>query len=127
MRVGWTVFVPGDRSRPQALGEEGRRSITVLMGSALAFVVAGLVEGFVTGSPAIPVGIKVAIGVAVWITFLVWMLVLGRRAVADGWTGALEELRPTWAPIDPLAPVAAPAPPPAVPAALVGPSSSSPI
>lgn len=126
LRIGWTLFVPGDRSRPQALGEEGRRSVTVLMGAALGFLGAGLVEGFVTGSPAIPAGLKVAVGVVVCAAYLVWMLVLGRRAVAEGWTGALEELRPTWAPIDPLAPVVRPTRP-EVPAALATPASSSPM
>ena len=119
LRVGWTLFVPGDRSRPEAVGEEGRRSITIVMGTALAFVVAGLVEGFVTGSPALPAGVKIAIGVLVWLAFLAWILVRGRAAVAEGWTGSLEELRPTWVPIDPLAPVVTPSDRPVVPAALV--------
>ena len=122
LRIGWTLFVPGDRTRGQALGEEGRRSVTVVMGTALAFLVAGLVEGFVTGSPALPAAVKVAVGVVVWVAFLAWVLVGGRRAVAAGFTGALEELRPTWAPIDPLAPVT-PAPPQApTPSALTAPA-----
>ncbi len=120
LRVGWTLFVPGDRTRGQALGEEGRRSVTVVLGTTLAFVVAGLVEGFVTGSPALPAAVKVAVGVLVWAAFLAWVLVGGRRAVAEGWTGSLEELRPTWVPIDPLAPVTTPTASPEVPAALAG-------
>ncbi|QYG92530.1 stage II sporulation protein M [Iamia sp. SCSIO 61187] len=119
LRVGWTLFAPGDRSRPVALGEEGRRSVTIVLGTVMAFVVAGLVEGFVTGAPAIPPGLKIAIGVVVWLAFLVWILGRGRQAVAEGWTGALEELRPTWVPLDPLAPVTAPLRPPEVPAALL--------
>lgn len=118
LRVGWTLFAPGDRTRGQALGEEGRRSVTIVLGTALAFLVAGLVEGFVTGSPALPAGVKVAVGALVWVAFLLWVLVGGRRAVAEGWTGALEELRPTWVPLDPLAPVTAPPPAPDLPAAL---------
>jgi uncharacterized membrane protein SpoIIM required for sporulation len=119
LRVGWTVFAPGDRSRPVALGEEGRRSVTIVLGTSLAFVVAGLVEGFVTGAPAIPAGAKIALGVVVWLAFLAWILGRGRQAVAEGWTGALEELRPTWVPLDPLAPVSAPRRQPEVPAALL--------
>ncbi len=118
LRIGWTLFAPGDRTRGQALGEEGRRSVTVVLGTALAFLVAGLVEGFVTGSPVLPAGLKVAVGAAVWLAFLAWVLVGGRRAVADGWTGALEELRPTWAPIDPFAPVTGVVATPGLPSAL---------
>jgi uncharacterized membrane protein SpoIIM required for sporulation len=119
LRVGWAVFVPGDRSRPEALGDEGRRSVTIVLGTALAFLVAGLIEGFVTGSPAIPAGVKVLVGVVAWLAFLVWVLGRGRAAVAEGWTGALEELRPTWVPLDPLAPPAPERSAPAVPDALV--------
>jgi hypothetical protein len=93
--------------------------VTIVLGTALAFLVAGLVEGFVTGAPAIPPGAKIALGVVVWLAFLAWILGRGRQAVAEGWTGALEELRPTWVPLDPLAPVSAPRRPPEVPAALL--------
>jgi uncharacterized membrane protein SpoIIM required for sporulation len=104
MRVGWALFSPGDRSRSEAMGEEGRRSITIVLGTALAFVVAGTIEGFITGAPAIPAAVKVAIGVIVWIGFLTWTLGRGRQAVAAGWTGSLEELRPSYVAVDPLAP-----------------------
>lgn len=117
LRVGWSLFAPGDRSRPEALGDEGRRSVTIVLGTALAFVVAGLIEGFVTGSPAVPPALKVLVGVVAWAGFLAWTLGRGRQAVAEGWSGALEELRPTWAPVDPLAPVT-PARQPALPTAL---------
>jgi len=119
LRVGWTLFSPGDRSRPEALGDEGRRSVTIIMGTALAFLAAGLIEGFVTGAPAVPPALKVVIGVLAWLTFLLWVIRRGRQAVAEGWSGSLEELRPTWAPIDPLAPATSPAQAPEVPAALL--------
>lgn len=125
LRVGWTLFAPGDRSRPEALGDEGRRSVTIVLGTALAFLAAGLIEGFVTGSPALPAALKITVGVVAWLAYLAWILGRGRRAVAEGWTGALEELRPTWAPIDPLAPPTGPARPVEVPAALAGGATES--
>jgi hypothetical protein len=79
---------------------------------------AGLIEGFVTGAPAVPVALKAVVGIAAWVGFLAWALGRGRAAVAEGWTGALEELRPSWVPLDPLAPAAPSRPRPAVPAAL---------
>lgn len=103
IRVGWTLFSPGDRNRSEALGDEGRRSITIIMGGALAFVGAGIIEGFVTGAPAIPAAAKIAIGVAAWLGYLAWIFGRGRAAVAAGYSGSLEELRPTWTPVDPLA------------------------
>ncbi|MBI2708630.1 MAG: stage II sporulation protein M [Actinobacteria bacterium] len=106
MRVGWAVFAPGDRTRAEALGDEGRRSVTVVLGTALGFLGAGLIEGFVTGSPALPAGVKVAVGVLAVAAFLLWTLGRGRAAAAEGWTGSLEELRPSYIPVDPLAPPA---------------------
>lgn len=103
LRVGWSLFAPGERSRSQALAEEGRRSVTIILGGALAFVAAGLIEGFVTGAPAVPAALKVVIGVLAWLGYLAWIFGRGRVAVAAGYTGSLEELRPTWVPVDPLA------------------------
>lgn len=118
IRVGWALFAPGDRSRPRALGEEGRRSVVIILGTVIAFVLAGLIEGFVTGAPAVPPALKVVIGIVAWIGYLVWALGRGRQAVAEGWSGALEELRPTWVPVDPLAPVDTTTDEPELPAAL---------
>ena len=102
-RVGWAIFSPGDRSRSEALGDEGRRSVTIIMGGALAFIGAGTIEGFVTGAPALPAALKVVIGVTAWLGYLAWIFGRGRIAAAAGFTGSLEELRPTWVPSDPLA------------------------
>jgi uncharacterized membrane protein SpoIIM required for sporulation len=126
VRVGWALFSPGDRSRPQALGEEGRRSIVIVLGTALAFLAAGLIEGFVTGAPAVPPALKVVVGVVAWLAFLAWVLGRGRMAVAEGWTGALEELRPTYVPIDPLAPSVEATRPAEVPAVLRPDAASTP-
>ena len=51
LRLGWALIDPGDRTRGRALTEEGRRSVIVILGLVFAFVTAGLIEGFVTGSP----------------------------------------------------------------------------
>ncbi|MDY7102070.1 MAG: stage II sporulation protein M [Actinomycetota bacterium] len=90
LALGWAIVAPGDRSRADALAEAGRRSVTVIGGLALAFVVAGIIEGFVTPSP-LPTGVRVGIGVAVETAFLLYLFALGRRAAADGATGLLGE------------------------------------
>jgi hypothetical protein len=50
------------------------------------FLVSGLVEAFVTPSP-LPTWARIAVGVLVWAAFLAYVLVLGRRAVAEGEIG----------------------------------------
>jgi len=93
--LGWTIIAPGDRTRADALAEEGRRVIVVVLGLVLVFFAAALIEGFVTGAPLSTL-IRVGIGVASWLAFVLYAIVYGRRAAADGRTGLWGELRPGW-------------------------------
>lgn len=91
LQLGWTAIVPGDRSRPSALAEEGRRAAAVVLGLVAVFTVAGLIEGFVTGS-GLAVGLRVGLGIAVWTTFVTYIWTQGRLAESRGFTGALGEV-----------------------------------
>jgi len=82
LRLGWTLIDPGDRSRAEALTDEGRRSVVVVLGLLGAFGVAGLIEGFVTGSP-LPTWARVGIGVIVWAAFGTYVVRCGRAAEAE--------------------------------------------
>jgi len=90
LRLGWTLIDPGDRPRAAALAEEGRRAVVIVIGLALTFAVAGTIEGFVVRRPW-PTGVRVGIGALVEVAFLTYVVVLGRRAIARGLTGALGE------------------------------------
>lgn len=90
LAVGWAIIDPGDRSRGEALAAQGRRSAVIALGLALAFVVAGTIEGFVTPS-GLPTSMRVGIGVSVFLAFWTYVLVLGRRAASLGYTGAFGE------------------------------------
>jgi uncharacterized membrane protein SpoIIM required for sporulation len=81
LRLGWTLIDPGDRPRTQALTEEGRRSVVVVLGLIGAFAVAGLIEGFVTGSP-LPTWARVGVGFTVWAAFGAYVVRCGRAAEA---------------------------------------------
>ncbi len=88
MRLGWTIIDPGDRPRAPALVEEGRRAVALVMGTAAMLLVAGSIEGFVTGS-SLPTAVRVGIGVSVEVAFVTYAVVFGRRAKAEGVTGML--------------------------------------
>ena len=90
LRLGWAIIDPGDRPRRVALAEEGRRSVVLALGLALAFGVAGLIEGFVTGS-TLSTGLRVGIGVAAELAFVFYLVTFGRAAAAQGLTGGLGE------------------------------------
>jgi uncharacterized membrane protein SpoIIM required for sporulation len=90
LRLGWTVIAPGDRPRGEALAEEGRRSVVIVLGLMLCFIVAGIIEGFVTPSD-LPVFVRVAVGALVWVAFVFWVVTRGRDAVDRGLTGLFGE------------------------------------
>ncbi len=112
LALGWSWLVPGDRARLDALAEEGRRAVVVVLGLVAAFAVAGLIEGFVTGRPW-PTALRVGIGVAAWIAFGCYLAAQGRGAAAAGLTGTLgEEERPVVPPLELVGrPAGADAPP----------------
>ena len=92
LRLGWTLIDPGDRFRGEALTEEGRRAIAIVLGLVVVFSFAGTVEGFVTGS-SLPTWVRVSVGVILELAFVVYVVVRGRAGAAAGLTGAIGEDR----------------------------------
>jgi uncharacterized membrane protein SpoIIM required for sporulation len=82
MRIGWTIIAPGDRRRIDALRIESRRAGNVLVGLVAAFLLAALVEAFVTGQPW-PTSLRVGIGVVVFTAFWGWTFAYGWRTRDD--------------------------------------------
>jgi uncharacterized membrane protein SpoIIM required for sporulation len=78
MRMGWALVDPGRRTRSRALADEARLAVLIVLGSVPWFVLAGLVEGFLT--PQQP-GLLVAIVVGCGLAAAYWGLVVwrGRR------------------------------------------------
>lgn len=90
LHIFWAWVAPGRRSRGEALASAGRSLATIAIGLILALGLSGLVEGFVTAQPW-PWPVKIGIGTAALAVFLVYMLVVGRRAHRLGETGDLTE------------------------------------
>ncbi|MFD0572050.1 stage II sporulation protein M [Kitasatospora gansuensis] len=89
LRLGWTVIDPGPRPRATALAEEGRSVIGMAIGLTVVLFVSGLLEAFVTPS-GLPTWARIGIGALAELLFLLYALVLGRRAAATGDAGDLE-------------------------------------
>ncbi|MBV9284386.1 MAG: stage II sporulation protein M [Acidimicrobiia bacterium] len=90
LRLGWTLIDPGDRTRRDALADEGRRALAIVAGLVVVFLAAGTIEGFVTGS-SLPTWARVGIGALGETVLLSWLVIRGRAAAARGLTGALGE------------------------------------
>jgi len=90
LRLGWTVIDPGNRRRGQALAQEGRAMITITLGLIVVLGISGLIEAFVTPS-SLPTWARITIGAVAVSAFVGYALGLGRRAVAAGVTGDIQE------------------------------------
>jgi uncharacterized membrane protein SpoIIM required for sporulation len=90
LRLGWAIIAPGDRLRREALAEEGRRSVVIVLGLVAVFAIAGALEGYVTPAPW-PTWARVGTGALVWAVVCAYLVVYGRRAAAAGSTGALRD------------------------------------
>ncbi|MFI0710515.1 stage II sporulation protein M [Streptomyces inhibens] len=89
LRLGWTLIDPGPRTRRTALAQEGRSALGVAIGLAAVLFVSGALEGFVTPS-GLPTWARISIGIAAELAFLLYVYVLGGRAVRAGETGDVD-------------------------------------
>lgn len=72
LRIGWSIVDPGDRLRATALAEEARDAVLVVIGVIPAFLIAALIEGFVTGRTGMPI-LEIALGGAVAVAYVVFL------------------------------------------------------
>ena len=75
------VLIPGNRSRGQALRENGRRAIRLIAASTVLLLIAGTLEGFVSPIETWPLAWKLGVSAAT-VVFLVVYLLGGRTRVA---------------------------------------------
>ena len=78
LRLGWSLVEPGTATRGDALRREAVPALALVLGTAPWLVVAGIVEGFVTGSGTGLAGALV-VGLALGVLYWTLVLVLGRR------------------------------------------------
>ena len=77
LRLGWSIIDPGTRPRGEAIRQEARAAIEMILGTAPWLVLAGLVEGFVTPAGA---GLPTVLAVGFSLGAIFWGLVLWRGA-----------------------------------------------
>lgn len=80
LRIASAIVDPGTRERGQAMREEARAAVELVLGTAAWLVVAGLVEGFVTGTG---MGLSGALAVGFGLGAVFWGLVWWRGKPAE--------------------------------------------
>jgi uncharacterized membrane protein SpoIIM required for sporulation len=76
--MGYSLWCPGDRSRRLALRESAILAMKLAVGLIPAFIVAGLIEGFITPSQEISEPAKLGIGILAAAVFWAYWLLGGR-------------------------------------------------
>jgi uncharacterized membrane protein SpoIIM required for sporulation len=79
MMIGYSILVPGDLSRAEALKKSGVEAVKLVGGCAFLLVIAGIIEGFISPSQINP-AIKFGIGVSTGIAMYPYLLFAGRNA-----------------------------------------------
>jgi uncharacterized membrane protein SpoIIM required for sporulation len=97
LRMGWAVIDPGPRRRIQALAEEGRANVTIVLGLIVVLATSGVIEAFVTPS-SLPSWARIGIGAAAEACFLAYVILAGRRARRLGLSADIAEA-PEHAPV----------------------------
>lgn len=80
LRLGHAIIEPGTRTRAASVQAEARSTAELIVGTIPWFVLAGLVEGFVTPE-RLPLGWAIAVGVGVALPY--WALVVWRGVLVQ--------------------------------------------
>lgn len=81
--LGSAIVAPGRLTRADALSRRGREAVSLLAGTTLLLILAGLVEGFVSPA-AVPLGLKLLFGLAVGLAVMAYLLLAGRSRRVTG-------------------------------------------
>lgn len=81
--IGYSMIVPGDLTRTEALKKNGLIAVRLAIGCALLLVIAGIIEGFLSPSD-IPVFIKYGTGIFTGIAMYFYLLTVGTSEKVTG-------------------------------------------
>ena len=77
MLIGYSILVPGDLSRVEAVKKSGLEAVRLVIGCAFLLVIAGTIEGFISPSP-FPSFLKIGTGILTGIALFSYLLLVGR-------------------------------------------------
>lgn len=84
--MGYKLFVPGKYSRAYQLKENAKRSVQLFLGTIPLFIIAGIIEGFITPS-SMSLEMKYAVALATVIGLLAYIIIgklkLDRRTIQE--------------------------------------------
>jgi uncharacterized membrane protein SpoIIM required for sporulation len=82
LRLGASLVAPGRRRRGESLRAAAREAMPLVVGSALMFGLAAMIEAFWSPRTELPLAVKYGFGIALWLLTLAYFVVMGRRDAA---------------------------------------------
>jgi uncharacterized membrane protein SpoIIM required for sporulation len=77
--MGWSILAPGELPRRVSATRGARQALTLVMGALPLFVVAAIIEGWITPVPELSPGFKFLVGVATGAVAVAYALLAGRK------------------------------------------------
>jgi uncharacterized membrane protein SpoIIM required for sporulation len=82
LRLGAALVAPGRQRRADSLRTAAREAMPVVIGSALMFALAAMIEAFWSPRTELPLSLKLAFGAALWLVTAAYFAFMGRRDAA---------------------------------------------
>ncbi len=67
LKLGFSILIPGRKSRYQSLLDAAKISVKIMAGAAVMFFIAAFIEAFWSSSQTIASNVKYAVGIAMWL------------------------------------------------------------
>lgn len=83
LMLAYALWRPGLLARRDAVSIAAQKTIRLLLGTAPILVIAGLIEGIISPSDAIPAPYKIAVGILTGILLYGYLLLVGRKKTAS--------------------------------------------
>ena len=77
LSLGWSMIVPGERTRLASLQAAAREIVVIVFGAAVMLLVAAAVEAYWSSS-SLPAAVKRSIGASLLVAVLLYMTLAGR-------------------------------------------------
>lgn len=78
LKLGFSLLMPGRKSRYQAMLDAAKISVRIMAGAALMFFIAAFIEAYWSSTQAIASDIKFVVGAGLWLLVFVYFTFVGR-------------------------------------------------
>jgi uncharacterized membrane protein SpoIIM required for sporulation len=82
LRVGSALVAPGRQRRVDSLRSASRAVVPIVVGSAVMFTLAAIIEAFWSPRTELPLAVKLGFGGALWLVTIAYFTFMGRRDAA---------------------------------------------